>query len=160
MIAVAGREYSDVMLARQVERGLNIKDGVQVSRKALPDYETSHFPNYSEVKENKSVTYSEGTQSIRADGKFGSSKSPVDVSERPKLKLLPRTKPLDNLESSVVDAKQQWSIDSVIGHGGIGNDSYGHVNTSKPGSAGSENGNQTVERPKLNFKPCSQPLKN
>ncbi|KAK8501898.1 hypothetical protein V6N13_023321 [Hibiscus sabdariffa] len=162
--AVAGREYSDVMLARQVESGLNFEYGIQGGRKVLPDYERNHTPNYLEVKENKSVVYGEGTQSTRADGKFGSSKPqpslpvPSEASERPKLKLLPRTKPLDNLEPPVVDPKQeqQRPSESVIGHAGIGNDPYGYVNTSKPGSAGSENGNQTVERPKLNLKPCSQ----
>ncbi|XP_039061592.1 mastermind-like protein 3 [Hibiscus syriacus] len=84
---------------------------------------------------------------------------PSEASERPKLKLLPRTKPLDNLESPFIDAsqRQQRPSESVIDHAGIGNDSYGYVNTSKPGSAGSENGNQTVDRPKLNLKPRSQP---
>ncbi|GMI77553.1 hypothetical protein like AT1G11480 [Hibiscus trionum] len=165
--AVAGREYSDVMLARQVERGLNFEYGIQGARKALPDYERNHTPNYLEVKENKSVVYGEGTQSTRADGKFVSFKSqpslsvPSEASERPKLKLLPRTKPLDNLESPV-DAKLEhpWPSESVIGHAGIGNDSYGYVNTSKPGSAGSENGNQTMDRPKLNLKHRSQPNEN
>ncbi|XP_039034450.1 uncharacterized protein LOC120170577 isoform X2 [Hibiscus syriacus] len=162
---VAGREYYDVMLARQVERGLNIEDGIQGGRKAIPDYERNHTPNYLELKENKSDIYGEGTQSSGADGKFGSSKSqPLssvrsDASERPKLKLLPRTKQLDNLESPFVDANQGQlrPSESVIDHAGIGNDSYGYVNTSKPGSAGSENGNQAVDRPKLNLKPRSQP---
>ncbi|GMI93347.1 hypothetical protein like AT1G11480 [Hibiscus trionum] len=165
MNAVAGREYSDATLARQVERGLNIEDGIQGGRKALPDYERSRFPNYLEVKENKSVIYGERTHSIRADGKFVGSMSqpslsvPSEAYERPKLKLLPRTKPLNNLESPVFDAnqEQQWPSEPVIGHGGIGNDSYGHVNTSKPSSAGSEDGNQTVEHPKLNLKSRSQP---
>ncbi|KAL4388716.1 hypothetical protein GQ457_09G001650 [Hibiscus cannabinus] len=165
MNAVAGREYSDATLARQVEKGLNIEDGIQGGRKALPEYERSRFPDHSEVKKNNSVIYGGDTQSICADGKFGGSKSQPLLSvlseayERPKLNLLPRSKPLDNLESPVVDAKQeqQRASESVIGHGGIGNDSYGHVNTSKPGSAGSENGNLTVERPRLNLKPRSQP---
>ncbi|XP_039001406.1 uncharacterized protein LOC120127606 isoform X2 [Hibiscus syriacus] len=163
MNAVTGREYSDVTLARQVEKGMNIEDGIQGGRKALPDYERNHTPNYLEVKENKYLIYGERTQSTRANVKFGSSKSQPsltvlsEASERPKLKLLPCTKPLDNLESPFVDANQQWPSESVIDHTGIGNNSYGYVNTSKPGSAGSENGNQTVDRPKLNLKPRSQP---
>ncbi|XVF25955.1 hypothetical protein REPUB_Repub13aG0258500 [Reevesia pubescens] len=166
MNAVAGREYSDVTLARHVERGLNIEDGMQGGRKVLPDYERNRGPNYLEVKEKKSVIYGEGIQPTRSDGKFGgfevqqSLSVPSEASERPKLKLLPRTKPLDNLESPVIDAKQghQWLSESVLTGAEIGNDSRGHVNTSKPGSAGSDSGNQTLERPKLNLKPRSQPI--
>ena len=44
--------------------------------------------------------------------RFPQSSLPVvsEVSERPKLKLLPQTKPLDNLGSPVIDPKQghQW----------------------------------------------------
>ncbi|XP_016711221.2 uncharacterized protein [Gossypium hirsutum] len=159
--AVAGREHSDVISARQVERGVNVEHGINGGRKVSPDYERNPRPNYLEVKENRSVIYGDGIQSARSDGKFGGSKlqpSPSEASERPKLKLLPRTKPLDNLEPPVVDAKQQQLSESVLTHAGIGNDSYGYVNTVKPGSAGSENGNQAVERPKLNLKPRSQPV--
>ncbi|KAE8670583.1 Eukaryotic translation initiation factor-related, putative isoform 2 [Hibiscus syriacus] len=146
MNAVAGREYSDAMLASQVERGLKIEDGIQGGRKALPDYETTVFLTIWKLQKKKPVTYCEGTQSIREDGRVSSSKSqpslsvPSEASDRPKLKLLPRTKPLDNLEAPVVDSKQeqQWSNDSAVGHAGI-------------------EGNQIVERPKLNLKPRSQP---
>ncbi|XWS15633.1 hypothetical protein CRYUN_Cryun34aG0018200 [Craigia yunnanensis] len=151
MNAMGGREYSDVTLARHVEKGLNIEDGIQGCRKELPGYERNQGPNYLEVKEKKSVIYGEGVQSTRSDGKFGgselqSSLSVVsEASERPKLKLLPRTKPLDDLESPVVDPKQahQRLYESFLSHAEI---------------AGSESGNQTVERPKLNLKPRSQPI--
>ncbi|TYH47755.1 hypothetical protein ES332_D10G019900v1 [Gossypium tomentosum] len=163
VIAVAGREHSDVISARQVERGVNVEHGINCGRKVSPDYERNPRPNFLEVKENRSVVYGDGIQSARSDGKFGGPKlqpSPSEASERPKLKLLPRTKPLDNLEPPFVDAKQeqQQLSESVLTHGGIGNDSYGYVNIVKPGSAGSENGNQAVERPKLNLKPRSQPV--
>ncbi|XP_021294954.1 uncharacterized protein LOC110424662 isoform X1 [Herrania umbratica] len=166
MNAMGGREYSDATLARHVERGLNIEDGIQGGRKDLPDYERNQAPNYLEVKERKSVIYGEGIQSTRSDGKFvgselqSSPSVPSEAYERPKLKLLPRTKPLDNLESPVIDSKQghQWLNESVVTHVEIGNGSHGNVNTSKPGLAGSESGNQTVERPKLNLKPRSQPV--
>ena len=112
MNAVGGREYSDMTLARHVEKGLNIEYGIQGGGKELPGYERNHGLNCLEVKEKKSVIYCEGVQSTRSDGKFGgselqSSLSAVsEASERPKLKLLPRTKPLDNLESPVIDPKQ------------------------------------------------------
>ncbi|XWS19490.1 hypothetical protein CRYUN_Cryun31cG0020500 [Craigia yunnanensis] len=165
MNSVGGREYSDVTLGRHVEKGLNIEDGIQGGRKELPDYERNRGPNYLEIKEKKSVIYGEGVQSTRSDGKFGgselqSSQSVLsEATDRPKLKLLPRTKPLDIPDSLVIDPKQghQWLSESFLSSG-IGNDSHVHVNTSKPGLAGCESGNQTVERPKLNIKPRSQPI--
>ncbi|XVF87635.1 hypothetical protein PTKIN_Ptkin18bG0136000 [Pterospermum kingtungense] len=148
--AVDGGEYSDVTLARHGEKRLNIEDGTQGGRKDLSDYERNRGPNYLEVKENKSVIYGQG----------GGQSTCSEASERPKLKLFPRTKPLDSLESSVVDPKQGhlWQTEYVLSHAEVGNDSYGHVNTVKPGLAGNESGNQTVERPKLNLKPRSQPI--
>ena len=112
MSAVRGREYSDVTLARHVEKVLNNEDGIQGGIKELPEYERTRGPNYLEVKEKKSIIYGEGIQSTRLDGKFVGSELqsslsvPSEASERPKLKLLPRTKPMDNLESTVIDSKQ------------------------------------------------------
>ncbi|XVE87873.1 hypothetical protein DITRI_Ditri19aG0023400 [Diplodiscus trichospermus] len=159
-------ESGDVTSARHVERGLDNEDGIQGGRKQLPEYERKRGPNYMEVKEKKSVIRGEGIHSTRSDGKFGGSEMqaslsmPSESSEWRKLKLLPRTKPLDNLESTVIDSKQrhQRSSESVLSHADAGNDSHGHVNTSKPGLAGRESGIQTVERPKLNLKPRSQPI--
>ncbi|XP_022724305.1 uncharacterized protein LOC111281009 [Durio zibethinus] len=166
MNAVGRMEYSDVILAKHVEKGLNNEDGIQSGRKELPEYERNLSPNYSEVKEKMSVIYGEGIQSTQSDGKFGCSELqpslsvPLEVSERPKLKLLPRTKPMDNLESTVIDPKQGYQrlSEHILGHTEFGSDSHGHVNTSKPGLAGSESGIQTVERPKLNLKPRLQPI--
>ncbi|OMO60983.1 hypothetical protein COLO4_33645 [Corchorus olitorius] len=155
MNAVGGREYASATLARHVERGLNIEDG-QGGRKEFPnpDYERNRT-NSLEVKERKSTIHVEGIQPTRSDGKFGGSElpaSPSEASERPKLKLLPRSKPLDNPESPVIDPKKghQQPSESVLSHAEI-------VNDSKPGLAGNESVNQTVERPKLNLKPRSQP---
>ncbi|XWS18254.1 hypothetical protein CRYUN_Cryun32bG0027600 [Craigia yunnanensis] len=164
--AVDTRKYSDVTLERHVEKGLNNEDGIQGGIRELPEYERNRGPNYLEVKEKKSVIYGEGIQSSNSDGNFrGSELRPSlsvlsEASERPKLKLLPWTKTMDNLESTVIDPKQghQQLSESVLSHAEVGNDSHGHVNTSKPGLAGSESGIQTVERPKLNLKPRSQPI--
>lgn len=109
---VGRREYSDVTLARHLGKCLNNEDSIQGGRKELPEYERNHGPNYLEVKEKKTAIHGEGIQSPRSDGKFGSSELqpslpvPSEVVERPKLKLLPRTKPMDNLESNVIDPKQ------------------------------------------------------
>ncbi|XWS12769.1 hypothetical protein CRYUN_Cryun37aG0118700 [Craigia yunnanensis] len=166
MNAVGRREYSDVTLTRHVEKGLNNEDGIQGGRKNLPEYERNRGPNYLEVKEKKSVIYGEGIQSTRSDGKYGGSQLQPSLSllseesDWTKLKLLPQTKPMDSLESTDIDPKQghQWLSESVLSHAEVGNDSHGYVNTSKPGLAGSESGIQTVERPKLNLKPRSQPI--
>lgn len=165
MNAVGGGEYSDVTLARHVEKRLNFEDGIQGGRKELPDYERNRGPNYLEVKENKSIIYGQGVQSPYADGKFAGSEMQLssalsESSERPKLKLFPRSKPLDSLESPVVDPKQghQQRSEYLLSHSEIVSDSPEHVNTLKPGLAGNESGDQAVERPKLNLKPRSQPV--
>ncbi|XP_039025568.1 uncharacterized protein LOC120158896 isoform X2 [Hibiscus syriacus] len=161
MSSACGREYSDVTLPRHVEKGLNIDEGIHGGRKELPDYGRNHNLNYLEVKENKSMIHGEGVGSTHSDGKLDGyellSSPPMllEASERPKLKLQPRTKPLDGPKSPVVEPKQghQRQSESVLTRAGIGNNA--HVYTSKPCLAGSESWNQTVDRPKLNLKPFS-----
>lgn len=104
----SGREYHDATLARQAERGLNVEDGVRVGRKEFPDYERAGAPVapvYSELKERNSVIHVDRTHLARNDGKLGGSELhspvPLEPSERPKLKLLPRTKPLESSEQPV-----------------------------------------------------------
>ncbi|KAL6282157.1 hypothetical protein ACE6H2_013086 [Prunus campanulata] len=155
------REHHDVALARHVERGLQVDDGIQGVMKELPDYRSSGAPINSEVQERNATAYSNRVQPAQADGKFGqaelqASGSPEPV-ERPKLKLLPRTKPVDGLEAPVVDHAQEYQR-VIESHVEIVNDVYGNMNSPKPGSAGSDSGKQVVERPKLNLKPRSQPL--
>ncbi|KAK9285904.1 hypothetical protein L1049_025105 [Liquidambar formosana] len=78
-----------------------------------------------------------------------------EISERSKLKLVPRSKPL---EISEKDRKQghQQSIDS--GKVKNPNEMYGNTTSPKLVSAVGEGGNQPVDRPKLNLKPRSKPL--
>ncbi|GKV19215.1 hypothetical protein SLEP1_g29503 [Rubroshorea leprosula] len=164
MDAVGGREYSDTMLARDVDRSLSIVDWMQVGRKESLNYERSHDPSYLEVKERNLAVHGEGAEPGHLDGNFGGSEVqplvPSEVSDRPKLKLLPRTKPLDNIESPIIDPKQaqQRLSDSALSHAEAGNNLHGNINPAKPDSSGSENVNQTVERPKLNLKPRSEPV--
>lgn len=174
----------DATLVRQAERGLQIDDGIQNVRKELPDYERARGPILSEVKERnpmvrkelpdyergripivaevrerKPTVYSNRVQPAQADGRYGqtevqpfASSEPI---ERPKLKLLPRTRPVDHLEAPVSDHTQEYQhpvqVETV-------NEVYGNMNSTKPGSAGSETGKLAVDRPKLNLKPRSQPL--
>ncbi len=104
-----GREYYDGTLARQAERGLNIEDGVRVGRKELQDHERAVAPIYSELKERTPILM-DRTPLARNDGKPGGSELhppvPLDPSERPKLKLLPRSRPLESSEQPVVEHTQ------------------------------------------------------
>nr|XP_023876633.1 uncharacterized protein LOC111989059 [Quercus suber]POF23356.1 hypothetical protein CFP56_20797 [Quercus suber] len=159
----SGREYHDTTLARQAERGINIEDGVRVGRKELPDYERAGAPVYSELKERNPVIHMDRTQLARNDGKIGGSELhspvPLEPSERPKLKLLPRTKPLESSEQPVpvVDHTQGYQWVSDTAHAETVNEVYGNTSPAKPSIASTESVKQAVERPKLNLKPRSQP---
>ncbi|KAI4371109.1 hypothetical protein MLD38_019378 [Melastoma candidum] len=73
-----------------------------------------------------------------------------DVSERPKLKLTLRTKPLENSEQPVQEVKRVVSRPAEVDHP--------DTQDAKHVLPGVENTNQIVERPKLNLKPRSQPI--
>ncbi|KAL7592224.1 hypothetical protein Lser_V15G32140 [Lactuca serriola] len=75
---------------------------------------------------------------------------PSEVSERPKLKLLPRSKPVENLEP-LVAYKQAIPQAGEAGMVDTGNESYGNANPT-------EDGNQGFDRPRVNLKPRSQPI--
>ncbi|KAL0305870.1 UNVERIFIED_CONTAM: hypothetical protein Sradi_6004300 [Sesamum radiatum] len=98
--------------------------------------------------------------SLHPSGKSGGtqfqSTLPSESSERPKLKLLPRSKPLENLELPV-DYKQgyeQTSSRPQMEDIAV----YGPKSPIQSSVAGSPVGDRTPERPKLNLKPRSQPL--
>lgn len=156
-----GREYYDGTLARQAERGLNIEDGVRVGRKELQDHERAVAPIYSELKERTPILM-DRTPLARNDGKPGGSELhppvPLDPSERPKLKLLPRSRPLESSEQPVVEHTQGYQRVSDTDHVEAVNEVYATMNPAKPSVASTESVKQGVERPKLNLKPRSQPL--
>ncbi|KAK9936168.1 hypothetical protein M0R45_013026 [Rubus argutus] len=119
-------------------------------RKELPDYERARTPITSEVRERKPTVYSNRVQPALADGKSGQTEllpsATSEPVERPKLKLLPRTRPVDHLEAPVVEHIQEYQnpvhVEPV-------NEVYGNMNSMKPGSAGSDTVKLGVERPKL-----------
>ncbi|GMY37110.1 hypothetical protein FCV25MIE_32352 [Fagus crenata] len=156
-----GREYYDGTLARQAERGLNIEDGVRVGRKELQDHERAVAPIYSELKERTPILM-DRTPLARNDGKPGGSELhppvPLDPSERPKLKLLPRSRPLESSEQPAVEHTQGYQRVSDTDHVEAVNEVYATMNPAKPSIASTESVKQGVERPKLNLKPRSQPL--
>lgn len=182
MDVMVEQQYHDATLARHIERCQQIDDGIQNVRKELPDYERARgpiisevkertvrkeLPDYerarapitSEVRERKPTVYSNRVQPALADGKSGQTEllpsTTSEPVERPKLKLLPRTRPVDHLEAPVVEHIQEYQnpvhVEPV-------NEVYGNMNSMKPGSAGSDTVKLAVERPKLNLKPRSQPL--
>lgn len=131
------------------ERSLTINDGSTVGPRDPP-------PAYK-----GQTTYSDGIQvQVSVQPPHIQTElhpsTPSELSERPKLKLLPRSKPVDNLEP-VVAYKQTIQPLSEPGLVDIGNDAYGNVNSAVHGSAGSEDGHQASERPRVNLKPRSQP---
>ncbi|KAL3643351.1 hypothetical protein CASFOL_014166 [Castilleja foliolosa] len=78
---------------------------------------------------------------------------PLESSERPKLKLLPRSKPVENnVESSPTDYKQ------MINHVHVEDSYVVHEpkNLLHSGSVGPMVGDRAPERPKLNLKPRTQ----
>lgn len=109
-----GREYYDATLSKHAERGLTIDGSVQSVRKELPDYERARSPATSEVKERNFTNYNDRRQLDHADGKFGGPESQSSThsepSVRPKLKLLPRTKRVENLEPPVGDHTQVLTL--------------------------------------------------
>ncbi|XP_052203519.1 uncharacterized protein LOC127808871 [Diospyros lotus] len=150
-------EYHDAMLVRHAEKSLTIDDGMRSGGRELPTYERARSPMYSKTIESKPTSHTDRFQPPHNGSKFGGlelpSPVPSDQSECPKLKLLPRSKPLEGSESNL-DYKQPRNSD----HRENVAEPYGNANTTKSGLSGADNGNQTVERPKLNLKPRSQPL--
>lgn len=81
--------------------------------------------------------------------------------ERPRLKLLPRTKPIENQEITVTEEKagsEMYSSTNVP----VGNDMYEMTENendkaNKGGNTMVDSGGQPIERPRLNLKPRSQP---
>ncbi|XP_062087443.1 uncharacterized protein LOC133794251 isoform X2 [Humulus lupulus] len=158
--AVAGIESYDTTLARHADRGLNIEDNVQGGRKENPDYERARTPINSEAKEKNLTGYRDRGQPDHTSGRLGGAELQTQIhlepSERPKLKLLPRTKPLETLEPYGVDNIQGIQQAAEYIHADIFNEPHGNLNSSKSGLASTEIEKQAIERPKLNLQPRSQ----
>lgn len=192
MLDVVGDSDHDIDLMIHAERSLAVDDGTRGGGgKEMRTYERARSIISGESHERKGPFTANGFQSPHPTGKSGITESqpvlPAESSDRPKLKLLPRSKPLENLETSV-DFKQVnllcctlrsylylYKLDSVtqcINHfctQGLEQtsdhllveDSY-VIHEPKiplqPGFAGSVVVDRAPERPKLNLKPRSQPL--
>ncbi|KAJ9168995.1 hypothetical protein P3X46_020466 [Hevea brasiliensis] len=141
MDAVGGREYPDATLARHVEKGMGIDDGIQNGRKEYVDHDRVRAASHSELKERNLSLQGERFQPPRTDVRFSRSE------------LLP----LVQSESSERPKGHQQLSNSANGHVKAG-EMHGNVSAAKPGLTNLDSANQAIERPKLNLKPRSQPL--
>ncbi|XP_073048157.1 uncharacterized protein [Primulina eburnea] len=150
-------DYDDITLAMHAEKSLIVDDVIHSGVKEIPPYQGFKPTTQMESHERNPSLYSSGIRSLQASGKSGGSEFhsflPSESSERPKLKLLPRSKPIEYLEPQV-DYKQGIQQPSYVQVG----DDHG-VNDTKY-SVQRENTelmvlDQTVERSKLNLKPRS-----
>lgn len=100
---VADSEYQDIGLVRHAERSLTLRDGAHGGGKEVPQaYERPKSAIHMDSYERNTAT-ANGFQSIQSSVKpvgteYQTSFS-SESSERPKLKLLPRSKPLENIDS-------------------------------------------------------------
>ncbi|GAB4831034.1 hypothetical protein Ancab_005049 [Ancistrocladus abbreviatus] len=152
------REYHETKLAMHAERGLTINDEIGSGVKELLAVDRVRSP-VLDAKERISVSNSNGGLSTNPDNKYGNSElqSPTEALERPKLKLLPRTKPMETSEPSVLDHKRGFRQPSDASHTETGSELYSNMSNTKPGLDGDEGGDRLVERPRLCLKPRSQP---
>lgn len=129
------------------ERSWIAEDGIGSTAKISPSYEGGR-PKVD-------------TEEILTEANFGESQIQAavttEVSGPPKLKLLPRSKPMETLEK---DHKQGYQQPMESGKVVTVNRVHGNTDPPKPGFSGSVDGNRPVERPKLNLMPRSLPLEN
>ncbi|WOL07646.1 hypothetical protein Cni_G16391 [Canna indica] len=122
-------------------------------------------PVYPDMKEKNAAGFlNESVRPTSGEGKFDGTKLyqqvAVEVSERPKLKLLPRKKTLESPDIQTWDLndKQVYHAPASLVQVQNVHEMHGITNPPKLGSAGIDEGNQIVERPKLNLKPRTQPI--
>nr|CAD1829306.1 unnamed protein product [Ananas comosus var. bracteatus] len=84
------------------------------------------------------------TRPVSDEGRLGrpqlNQQAAAEVPERPKLKLFPRTKPLEPSETRVFEEKQEYQQPLNTVPGGNLYETQGDVNAIKPGSAGADSG--------------------
>ncbi|KAG2241037.1 hypothetical protein Bca52824_096864 [Brassica carinata] len=138
-----------------VERGLVAEDGSQGGKKFAREYEKLPGPTYLDAKEVKAVPHPNYSE-VRPAGHFVQPTAPSEVVERPKLNLLPRTKPIESVEKPANDGKLENGASNLVQR-----ESYAtqkSMNVSKPGVSADEIPNKPVERPRLNLKPVAHLL--
>ncbi|KAI5386324.1 uncharacterized protein LOC127100666 isoform X1 [Lathyrus oleraceus] len=154
---VRQNEHSDEMLARHAERSLGIDNQMRGGRNELLEHDRLGISKYSDVRPRSVGQFSDRVQPARTDAKFVGSESQHHIAsepiERPKLKLLPRTKPLESSEPSVIEHTQGYHQVNDSSHVEPVYQGHGHASLVKPVSTGTESGKDLGQRPKLNLKP-------
>ncbi|KAL8032772.1 hypothetical protein ABFX02_13G118100 [Erythranthe guttata] len=138
---VGDSDRHDVALTRHAERSLAVDDGILGGGKEKQTNERVRSIIQVESQERKN-----------------SFVLPSESSERPKLKLLPRSKPMENLETSIDNKQQGYERTSDQHHV---EDNYvvrEPKNPMQSDVSGSVVCDRAPERPKLNLKPRSPPL--
>ncbi|XP_058730941.1 uncharacterized protein LOC131602773 [Vicia villosa] len=157
MDVVRQNEHSDEMLARHAERSLGIDNQMRGGRNELLEHDRSGVSKYSDIRPRSVGQFSDRVQPARTDAKVVSSESQHHIAsepiERPKLKLLPRTKPLESSEPSVTEHTQGYRQVNDSSHVEPAYQGHVHANLVKPVLAGTESGKDLGQRPKLNLKP-------
>ncbi|XP_024008164.1 uncharacterized protein LOC18993733 isoform X2 [Eutrema salsugineum] len=146
----------------RVERGLIAEDGIQGGKKFSREYDKIPGPTYLDVKEAKVVANGsnrprQSYSDVRPAGHLVQPIAPSEAVERPKLNLLPRTKPLESVEKPVNDGKLENGASSLVQRE-AGYVKQKSMNISKPGLSADEISNQPVELPKVYLKPVTQLL--
>ncbi|XP_022845909.1 uncharacterized protein LOC111368726 [Olea europaea var. sylvestris] len=158
---LGGTDYHDIALAMHMERSLIAGDGIHNGGKETLSHDRVRSTMYTEMHgRNPSVNDKEfqprSTTGVSGDTEL-QSPGTSETSERPKLKLLPRSKPLEDLELPL-DYKQGRQRPSDPIHLRVDNELPRTAIPVEPGFTGSMVVNHAVERPKLRLKPCSLPL--
>lgn len=138
-------------------RGLVGEDGIQGGRSLAREYEKLPGATYLDAKEVKGVPHTNYSD-VRPAGHFVQPTAPSEVVERPKLNLLPRTKPIESVDKPVNDGKLENGGVSNLVQRETGYATQKNMNVSKPGLSADEIPSKPVERPKLNLKPVAQLL--
>ncbi|KAM0054366.1 putative plant specific eukaryotic initiation factor 4B [Helianthus debilis subsp. tardiflorus] len=100
----------------------------------------------------RTSTHSDGVQVQPSHG--GVTLGGPESTERPKLKLLPRSKPIDSMEPLVAYKQTTPQSGELVTR----SDTYGNVNSSVHNFAGPDDPHQVSERPRVNLKPRLQSL--
>ncbi|XP_031124445.1 uncharacterized protein LOC116027116 [Ipomoea triloba] len=93
-------DYNNKSVAMHAERNLALGDGIHVaSNKELSTHERVHSPVFMEGPEKRASATINGVQyAVKHGEPEPQSSVPSEALERPKLKLLPRSKSLGNYE--------------------------------------------------------------
>ncbi|KAJ0451643.1 putative plant specific eukaryotic initiation factor 4B [Helianthus annuus] len=130
---------------------VGISESVAASWSA-PDAATKSSSMNDRLPMARTSTHSDGVQVQPSHG--GVTLGGPESTERPKLKLLPRSKPVDSIEPLVAYKQTMPQSGELVTR----SDTYGNVNSSVHNLAGLDDANQVSERPRVNLKPRLQSL--